>query len=95
MACLCHSLEEIAVRGFAAVPALLAHPLVDRLNDLMDEIYERQCAEVGGEAALASMNDADLVRCMLAYSDDYLELATHPTLTSPSPAQCLARTSCC
>jgi hypothetical protein len=75
-------LEEIAVRGFAAVPALLAHPLVDSLNDLMDEIYECQCAEVGGEAALTSMNDADLVRCVLAYSDDYLELATHPTLTA-------------
>lgn len=75
-------LEEIAVRGFAAVPALLAHPLVDRLSGLMDEVYERQCAEVGGEAALAGMNDADLVRCMLAYSDDYLELATHPTLTA-------------
>jgi ectoine hydroxylase-related dioxygenase (phytanoyl-CoA dioxygenase family) len=74
-------LEEIAVRGFAAIPGLIAHPTVDRLNDLMDEIYDCQCAEVGGEAALASMNDADLARCLLAYSDEYLELAVHPTLT--------------
>ena len=75
-------LEEIAVRGFGAVPSLLPASAVDRLNRLMDDIYDRQTGEVGGEAALASMNDADLARCLLAYDDAYLELATHPTLTT-------------
>jgi hypothetical protein len=73
-------LEEIAVRGFAGLPGLLSGDEVDRLNGLMDEIYARQCDEVGGEAALASMNDADIARCMLAYSAEYMALATHPTL---------------
>lgn len=75
-------LEEIAVRGFTAIPSLLSGDEVDRLNGLMDRIYARQCADVGGEAALASMNDADLARCLLAYDDAFLELATHPTLTA-------------
>jgi ectoine hydroxylase-related dioxygenase (phytanoyl-CoA dioxygenase family) len=74
-------LEEIAVRGFGALPSLLAGEVVDELNLIMDDIYARQCAEVGGEAALASMNDADLARCLLAYSDAYMALATHATLT--------------
>jgi ectoine hydroxylase-related dioxygenase (phytanoyl-CoA dioxygenase family) len=48
----------------------------------MDDVYARQCAEVGGETVLAGMNDADIARCLLAYSDAYLELATHPTLVA-------------
>lgn len=79
-------LEEIAVRGFGAVPSLLSDDTVDRLNAQMDEIYERQCNEVGGEAALASMNDADIARCLLAYSDDYMALAAHPTLVAVARA---------
>jgi ectoine hydroxylase-related dioxygenase (phytanoyl-CoA dioxygenase family) len=75
-------IEQIEVRGYGILPGVLSAGEVARLNTGLDEIYARQCAEVGGEAALASMNDADLVRCMLAYSDDYLELATHPTLTA-------------
>lgn len=73
-------IEEIRTCGFCAVPGLLADDVVDRLNGVMDEVYARQCAEVGGAEALASMNDADIVRCLLAYSHDYMALATHPTL---------------
>jgi ectoine hydroxylase-related dioxygenase (phytanoyl-CoA dioxygenase family) len=63
------------------LPSLLSGDVVDELNAVMDDIYARQCAEVGGEAALTSMNDADLARCLLAYSDAYYALAIHPTLT--------------
>ena len=79
-------LEEVAVRGFAVVPEMLTGAEVERLNGLMDEIYARQCAEVGGEPALASMNDADLARCPLAYDEAFLELATHPTLVGLAKA---------
>jgi ectoine hydroxylase-related dioxygenase (phytanoyl-CoA dioxygenase family) len=79
-------IEEIAVRGFGAVPALLSGDEVDRLNRQIDEIYERQCLEAGGETALAAMNDADLARCLLAYSDDFMALATHPTLVAVARA---------
>ena len=78
--------EDIRVRGFGVIPALLSDPQVDRLNSVMDEVYARQCAEVGGAAALASMNDADIARCLLAYSDEYLALATHPTMVAVAKA---------
>ncbi|HZZ70136.1 MAG TPA: phytanoyl-CoA dioxygenase family protein, partial [Phenylobacterium sp.] len=79
-------MEEIQVRGFSALPSLIPLETVDRLNGQMDEIYARQCAEVGGEAALASMNDADIARCLLAYSDDYMSLATHPAMIAVAQA---------
>ncbi len=79
-------LEEIAVRGFAGLPGVIPAETVARLNGLMDEIYARQCDEVGGEAALASMNDADNARCLLAYSDEYMALATHPTIVGIAKA---------
>lgn len=79
-------LEEIAVRGFAAVPSLLPDADVERLNGLMDEIYDRQCAEVGGEAALLGINDADIARCLLAYDDAFLALAAHPVITGVARA---------
>jgi ectoine hydroxylase-related dioxygenase (phytanoyl-CoA dioxygenase family) len=79
-------IEDIRVRGYGALPGLLSDATVDRLNVVMDEIYAHQCAEVGGQAALASMNDADIARCLLAYSDDYMALATHPTMVAVAKA---------
>ncbi len=74
-------IEEITVRGFAGLPNLLSGGEVDRLNTVMDEVYAGQCAQVGGGEQLARMNDADIARCLLAYHEDYMALATHPTLT--------------
>jgi hypothetical protein len=74
-------LEALAVRGYATLPGVLSAAEVDRLNSVMDDVYARQCAEVGGEEALSSMRDADIARCLLAYSDDFMALATHPVLT--------------
>jgi hypothetical protein len=79
-------LEEMQARGFVGVPGFLSGAEVDRLNGLMDEIYDRQCAEVGGEAALASMSDADIARCLLAYSDEFMALATHPQMVGLAKA---------
>ncbi len=79
-------MEEIRVRGFSVLPALLSGEVVARLNQVMDDVYARQCDEVGGEAALASMNDADIARCLLAYSEEYMALATHPILVGIAQA---------
>jgi ectoine hydroxylase-related dioxygenase (phytanoyl-CoA dioxygenase family) len=74
--------EALQLRGFVGVPNVLSGGEVDELNGLMDDIYARQCAEVGGEAALKAINDADNARCLLAYSDAFMRLATHPVLTA-------------
>ncbi len=74
--------DEIRFRGFAAAPKVLSDAEVLRLNALIDEIYARQCEEVGGEDKLVAMNDADIARCLLAYSDEYMSLALNPLLLS-------------
>jgi len=73
-------LEDVRVRGFAVAPSVLAASRVEALNDAMDRIYRSQCAEVGGDEALASINDADIARCLLAYDDLFVELAAHPLM---------------
>ena len=72
--------EDIQVRGFSVMESVLNGDEVDRLTKVMDRIYAAQCAEVGGEANLKHINDADIVRCMLAYDQEYMDLATHPRL---------------
>ncbi len=72
--------EQIRVRGVAAVPGMLTDDEVAELNDRMDAVYAAQCREVGGEPELAKMNDADVVRCLLAYDDAFMRLAQHPLL---------------
>lgn len=79
-------LEEIRVLGYGALPAVLTAAEVDALNEASDAAYARQCAAVGGEAALARINDADIVRCALAYDPAFMALATHPTLLSVARA---------
>lgn len=74
--------DEIRFRGFAAVPSVLHDTEIQRLNTLIDEIYARQCEEVGGEDKLVAMNDADIARCLLAYSEEYMALALNPLLIS-------------
>jgi ectoine hydroxylase-related dioxygenase (phytanoyl-CoA dioxygenase family) len=79
-------LDDIAVRGFAALPNALSSDHVDHLNTVMDQVYARQCREVGGEDQLARMADADIARCLLAYDKAFLALATDPILAGVSRA---------
>lgn len=72
--------EQIAMRGFAVLESVLSEAEVTELIEVMDRIYLRQCDEVGGESELQRINDADIVRCLLAYDEAYMKLATHPVL---------------
>ncbi|MBV9860260.1 MAG: phytanoyl-CoA dioxygenase family protein [Alphaproteobacteria bacterium] len=73
-------LEQLAVNGFAVREQILTRGEVASLNDRLEAVYRRQCDEVGGEGALAKIEDADIVRCALAYDDAFLELAQHPAI---------------
>ena len=79
-------LEEIRVRGYGAMSSVIDEAEVAELNAAMDAIYAAQCEEVGGEAALAAINDADIARCPLACDERFLGLATHPTLIAVARA---------
>lgn len=74
--------EELLVRGFSVIESVLDETEIVELIDAMDRIYRKQCEEVGGEDQLRRINDADIVRCLLAYDESYMRLATHPALMS-------------
>lgn len=80
------SAEEIARSGFCIVADVLRESEVDELNGAMEDVYAIQCRDVGGEESLRRMNDADIVRCPLAYSDLYMKLALNERLLDVAKA---------
>jgi ectoine hydroxylase-related dioxygenase (phytanoyl-CoA dioxygenase family) len=77
---LARAVEEVTYRGFAVVAEAIPDDTVASLNRRLDDVYAVQCEEVGGEAALLKLSDADIVRCPLAYDPEFLALAQHPTI---------------
>jgi ectoine hydroxylase-related dioxygenase (phytanoyl-CoA dioxygenase family) len=75
-------LEEISFRGFATIADVVRADEVDELNAKLDSVYARQSEEVGGEKSLSIINDADVVRCPLAYDDAFLALARNDKFVS-------------
>lgn len=78
--------EEIHVRGFAVLEGVIPTDVVNSLNQRLDAIYSLQCEEVGGEDRLALINDADIVRGVLAYDATFLDLVRHPTILGAARA---------
>jgi hypothetical protein len=72
--------EEVSVRGFAVMPGAIDSQAVQELNCRLDAAYAVQCDEVGGEPALLELQDADIVRCPLAYDNVFLSIAQHPAV---------------
>lgn len=70
--------EQVIYRGYCVLPGVLAPEELAGLRDRLDRVYEVQCAELGGEEQLFELKDADIVRCPLAYDDEYLRLAQRP-----------------
>lgn len=74
--------EEIVINGFTIVEGVLEESELADARQRIDEVYERQAAEVGGAARLSSINDEFVARCLLAYDQFFLNLATRPKITS-------------
>lgn len=74
--------EEIIINGFTIVENVIGESELPDARRRVDEVYERQAAEVGGADNLASINDEFVARCLLAYDDYFLNLATRPKITS-------------
>lgn len=70
--------EEILVNGFTVVPDVLPQSDLDEVRTHVDEVYAAQAAEIGGEDRLRQINDVLVGRCLLAYDDYFLGLATNP-----------------
>lgn len=74
-------IEQLMLRGAAVMPDALPRAAIESLATELEQVYRRQCDEVGGEALLRALDDADIARCPLAYSDTFLDLAGHPAIT--------------
>ena len=72
------SVEEIRITGCAIVAGVLSDSELGIIRSKLDEIYDRQVTEIGGEENLREMNDVHIVRLLLAYDDYFLKLATNP-----------------
>lgn len=70
-------IEEILVNGFTIVPNVLDDAVLAETRRRIDAVYDAQAAEIGGAESLKQINDESVARCMLAYDDYFLELATN------------------
>lgn len=74
--------EEIIINGFTVVENAIGESELVEARRRVDEVYRRQAEEVGGADKLASINDEHIARCLLAYDDYFLNLATHSKVAS-------------
>jgi ectoine hydroxylase-related dioxygenase (phytanoyl-CoA dioxygenase family) len=72
--------EEIRNLGYTVVESGLSADELRLIRQKIDDLYELQVREMGGDDALNRINDADLVRCIVGYDDYFLTLATQLTI---------------
>src|SRR2546423_15431880 len=74
------SVEEIRISGYTIVAGVLSESELEIVRQKLDEIYQIQVKEIGGEARLAEINDVKVVRLLFAYDDYFFKVATNPTM---------------
>ena len=70
-------IEEISNVGFTVVEGVLAQSQIEDVRRRIDTVYETQASEVGGRENLRRINDELVVRCLLAYDEYFLSIATN------------------
>lgn len=78
--------EEIRRIGVTIVRDVLSKDDVDYMRIKLLEIYQLQVADMGGEANLYAINDANIVRSPLAYDPIFKDLAKNPKILSVARA---------
>ena len=69
--------QEIQIAGFTVVESGFTRMQLSDWRDRVDSLLERQTAEGGGRSELAQIQEADVVRCPLAYDESFLAVATN------------------
>jgi ectoine hydroxylase-related dioxygenase (phytanoyl-CoA dioxygenase family) len=72
--------EEITNIGYTVVESGFSADELQMIRQKIDDAYELQVREIGGEGVLQRINDADLVRCIIGYDDYFLKLAALPLI---------------
>src|SRR6266436_3323355 len=66
--------EEIRNVGYTVMQSDFSTDELQIIRQKIDDIYQLQVREIGGEQALKQINDANLARCLLGYDDHFLKL---------------------
>lgn len=74
--------EEVRNIGYTVVQSGFSADDLQTIRQKIDNIYQLQLREIGGEQALTRINDANLARCLVGYDDYFLRLAAHPSIMS-------------
>lgn len=74
------AIADLRVNGFTVLESGIDSALLSELKDRLDAAYLAQVNELGGEDRLQQINDADIVRCVLAQDPLFLRIATSPSL---------------
>src|SRR6266508_1717597 len=72
------AVEEIERDGYTVLDTERSKDMLQEMRDRLDRIYAQQVEEIGGEECLAAINDANIIRCPLAYDRKFIDLAVHP-----------------
>lgn len=75
-------LEEISVSGFTIVPGVIDEAELPEVQRRVERVYEEQVREIGGAENLRAINDEMIARCLLAYDDYFLAIATSPKIVA-------------
>jgi hypothetical protein len=70
--------EQLRIDGYAVVPSGISEENLSHLSAQLDRLLEVQQAEMSGSLG----EDADIVRCPLAYDESFIQVATNPALMS-------------
>lgn len=67
--------EEIQRLGFTKIKNAIPAEELKYYQSSIDELYQQQAAQEGGDALAEEIGDADVIRCPLAFDAKYLNLA--------------------
>jgi ectoine hydroxylase-related dioxygenase (phytanoyl-CoA dioxygenase family) len=70
--------EEVRRIGVTVIPNAFTKDEMEYVRGRLHDIYAQQCEEIGGEANLHLINDANIVRSPLVYDDVFVRVAKHP-----------------
>jgi ectoine hydroxylase-related dioxygenase (phytanoyl-CoA dioxygenase family) len=72
--------EALSIKGFTIIDDLIPLADLNQFRKILDDIYQTQVNEIGGEEKLKVINDEFIVRCPLAYNKLFLGIATYPEI---------------
>lgn len=70
--------EEITRNGYTVIEDLLGVEDVSNISNKIDEVYDEQIADFGGEEALFEIGEHGLARNLLQYDEYFLDIITKP-----------------